>query len=161
MYYNQHWAFMAQVAASNLRPGDIVRQLLQNSGVSRQALDLLTILEPIAQATMDMQESGVNLARAVAIWTQLTEKLVGTGGAQVVVARSEQVFVRLCPNCLLEVRYELFCEVYPSKPQKIRKEVSTGTSFMSAFLLYFLHIVHKKTPYTFKLYRWTNMFYNV
>lgn len=89
-----------QVAASNLRPGEQVRQLLQNSGVSRQALDLLIMLDPIAQATNDMQETGVTLARAVAIWTELNEKLAGTGGAQLVVARSEQVsFADACQCC--------------------------------------------------------------
>ncbi len=44
-----------QIAATNLKPGDQVRQLLQNQGVCRQALDLLTMLDPIATAVYDMQ----------------------------------------------------------------------------------------------------------
>lgn len=65
----------SKVAATSLKPGDVVRRTLENAQVSRSVHDLLVSMVDVGDATNLMQRSSTHIGMAVSIWKELLERL--------------------------------------------------------------------------------------
>ena len=74
--YISNWPIMMQVCETHRQVIDaVVHQKVTNVGLKRSAEDLLSRLEPIAEALDRVQADGCSIADALAVWKQLEEKL--------------------------------------------------------------------------------------
>jgi hypothetical protein len=74
LYYNIHWAFLAQYAAMHLKPNNEVRRFLENMMLSRDVADLLAFLADTTSALLVMQAHWMTLGMAVELWLELLER---------------------------------------------------------------------------------------
>lgn len=122
-YYNKNWAYLAQIAASNLTPSNPVRQALEQSQLCRGVLDLLhqvwssvrtvvfhffslSQVVPITKALDLMQRENTTLGEALCIWLELEERLPPRCAALTIVRnRGEQAKTpEFCAGHALDIR---------------------------------------------------------
>lgn len=74
--YISNWSIMMKICETHRQVLDsVVHQKVTNVGLKRSAEDLLSRLEPIAEALDRVQRDGSSIADAVAAWKLLEEKL--------------------------------------------------------------------------------------
>ena len=65
LFYNRTWAFLAEVAAEHLKPGDLTRCTLETQSVCRSVVHLLEVLVPVCGALDLMQRKETVVGSAV------------------------------------------------------------------------------------------------
>ena len=76
VYYNYWWSRMAQVAASELPPADMVRRTLENVTISRATVDLIALLDPVCKALSLSEASDTHVGMGLEIVHELDRKSV-------------------------------------------------------------------------------------